>query len=76
MGGKKEYKSKYITIEDENASNPLNPKDWFRKGWDEALWNPDGAFLPPKSGDSPGGLLQGGIFIFEKSKEPKQNSKI
>ncbi|MEA1850767.1 MULTISPECIES: hypothetical protein [unclassified Chryseobacterium] len=75
-GGKKEYKSKYITIEDENVSNPLNPKDWFRKGWDEALWNSDGAFLPPKSGDSPGGLLQGGIFIFEKNKEPKQNSKI
>lgn len=70
-GGKEEYKSKYITIEDENVSNPFNPKDWFRKGWDEALWNPDGAFLPPKSGDSPAGLLQGGLFIFEKDKTPR-----
>jgi len=67
--GNNEYKSKYMTIEDENVSNPLNPKDWFRKGWDEALWNPDGAFLPPKSGDSPAGLLQDGMFIFEKDKK-------
>ena len=69
-GGDKSFKSKYITIEDENVSNPINPKDWFRTGWDEALWNPDGAFLPPKSGDSPAGLLQAGLFVFEKDKEP------
>jgi hypothetical protein len=67
--GNKDYKSKYMTIEDENVSNPLNPKDWFRKGWDEALWNPDGAFLLPKSGESPSGLLQSGMFVFEKDKK-------
>lgn len=48
----------------------MNPKDWFRKGRDEALWNKNGAYLPPTSGDSPGGILPKGIFIFEKGKEP------
>ncbi|MTH16639.1 hypothetical protein [Flavobacterium sp. LC2016-01] len=71
-GGDLEYKKKYITIEDEEVSNPLNPKDWFRKGWDEALWNSNGAFTLPRSGDSPGGLLQSGIFLFEKDKEPSK----
>lgn len=71
-GGDLGYKKKYITIEDEEVSNPLNPKDWFRKGWDEALWNSNGAFTLPRSGDSPGGLLQSGIFLFEKDKEPSK----
>lgn len=71
-GGNAEYKKEYITIDDEEVSNPINPKDWFRKGWDEALWNPKGAFALPRSGDSPSGLLQGGIFLFEKGKEPSK----
>ncbi|MDH6252783.1 hypothetical protein M2347_002510 [Chryseobacterium sp. H1D6B] len=71
-GGNKEYKQHYITIEDEEVSNPLNPKDWFRKGWDEALWNYKGAYLLPTSGNSPGGLLEGGMFIFEKGKKPEK----
>lgn len=71
-GGNAEYKKEYITIEDEEVSSPVNPKDWFRKRWDEALWNPKGAFTLPRSGDSPSGLLQGGIFLFEKGKEPSK----
>lgn len=70
--GDENYKRKYITIEDENVSNPFNPKDWFRRGWDEALWNSDGAYLPPKSGNSPGGLLEEGLFLFQKDKDPKK----
>ncbi|WP_312079028.1 hypothetical protein [Chryseobacterium sp.] len=74
-GGNKDYKAKYMTIEDESVSSPFNPKDWYRSTfgssrWDESLWNPEGAFLLPTSGSSPGGLLQGGMFIFEKSKTP------
>ena len=71
-GGDKSYKKDYITIEDEEVSNPLNPRDWFRKGWDEALWNSSGAYSVPISGKSPGGLLEGGMFIFEKSKKPRK----
>ena len=66
-----------MTIEDEEVSNPLNPKDWYRatlgdSRWDEALWNPAGAYLAPSSGVSPGGLLEGGMFIFEKDKKEKK----
>lgn len=71
-GGDKSYTKNYITIEDEEVSNPLNPRDWFRKGWDEALWNPAGAYLAPTSGKTPGGLLEGGMFIFEKGKKPRK----
>ncbi|CAA7386998.1 hypothetical protein [Chryseobacterium fistulae] len=74
-GGNKEYKSKYMTIEDDEVSSPFNPKDWYRatlgdSRWDESLWNPDGAFLLPTSGKSPSGLLENGMFIFEKGKTP------
>ncbi len=74
-GGNKEYKSKYMTIEDEEVSSPINPKDWYRatlgdSKWDESLWNPNGAFLSPTSGDSPAGLLESGMYIFEKGKNP------
>lgn len=74
-GGDKAYKSKYITIEDEDVSSPLNPIDWYRSTlgdskWDEALWNSNGAFLPPSSGNSPGGVLPQGLFVFEKNKKP------
>ena len=39
-----------MTIEDEEVSNPLNPKDWYKatlgdSRWDEALWNPAGAYF-------------------------------
>lgn len=76
-GGNKEYKSKYMTIEDEKVSNPFNPADWYRatlgdSRWDEALWNPNGAYLTPTSGKSPGGILESGIFIFEKNKKPRK----
>lgn len=74
-GGDKAYKSNYITIEDESVSSPLNPIDWYRSTlgdskWDEALWNSNGAFLPPSSGNSPGGVLPEGLFVFEKNKKP------
>ena len=64
-----------MTIEDEEVSNPISPKDWYRSTfgdsrWDESLWNPEGAFLPPTSGESPGGPLESGMFIFEKGKKP------
>ncbi|MGA9638912.1 hypothetical protein [Flavobacterium sp.] len=72
-GGNAEYKKEYITIDDEEVSNPLNPKDWFRKGWDEALWNSKGAFELPRSGDSPGGILPNGMYKFEKMKKPVLN---
>lgn len=76
-GGNKEYKSLYMTIEDEGVSSPFNPVDWYRatfgdSRWDEALWNSPGAFLPPTSGASPGGSLEAGMFIFESGKEPKK----
>lgn len=74
-GGNKEYKAKYMTIEDEEVSRAYNPRDWYRatlgdSRWDEALWHPNGGFLAPTSGNSPGGLLQSGMFIFEKGKKP------
>jgi len=74
-GGNKEYKSLYMTIEDEGVSSPFNPADWYRatlgdSRWDESLWNPRGAFLMPTSGATPGGLLEAGMFVFEKGKEP------
>jgi hypothetical protein len=71
-GGDKSYKKEYITIEDEEVSNPLNPRDWFRKRWDEALWNSAGAYSAPTSGKTPGGRLEGGMFIFEKGKKPRK----
>lgn len=75
-GGDKSYKKDYITIEDEEVSNPLNPRDWYRwiqkKGWDQALWNTSGAYSAPRSGETPGGLLEGGMFIFEKGKKPRK----
>jgi hypothetical protein len=73
-GGNTEYKKEYITIDDDEVSNPLNPKDWFRKGWDEALWNSKGAFDLPRSGDSPGGILPNGMYKFEKGKKPILNN--
>ncbi|TRX32193.1 hypothetical protein FNW52_17310 [Flavobacterium sp. ZT3R18] len=69
-GSDKEYKKKYSKIEDEEVSNPINPKDWFRTGWDEALWNTEGAYTLPRSGDCPGGILPKGMFKFEKGKKP------
>ena len=63
---------KYITIEDEEVSNPLNPKDWFRKGWDDALWNSEGGFSKPTSGNTPGGQLPSGMYTFEKGKKPSK----
>lgn len=76
-GGNKEFKALYMTIEDEGVSSPFNPVDWYRatfgdSRWDEALWNPRGAFLPPTSGASPGGLLEAGMYIFENGKEPRK----
>ncbi|WP_415325670.1 hypothetical protein [Chryseobacterium sp. MMS23-Vi53] len=75
--GDKKYKSEYMTIEDEDVSSPFNPKDWYRatlggSNWDESLWNSNGAFLEPRSGDSPSGILEGGMFIFEKGKKPRK----
>ncbi|WP_445456830.1 hypothetical protein [Flavobacterium sp. HNIBRBA15423] len=69
------YKDKYITIEDEEVSSPVNPIDWYRAtnvGWDEALWNPDGAYKKPTVGNSPGGLLPRDIYKFEKGKTPSK----
>ncbi|MEO8234259.1 MAG: hypothetical protein ABI549_02490 [Flavobacterium sp.] len=71
-GGDESYKKKYITIEDEEVSNPINPKDWFRKGWDDALWNPEGGYSKPASGKTPGGLLPSGMYVFEKGKKPSK----
>lgn len=76
-GGNKEYKSLYMTVEDEGVSSPFNLADWYRatfgdSRWDEALWNPRGAFLPPTSGASPSGLLESGMFLFENGKEPRK----
>lgn len=68
--GDKRYKDKYITIQDEEVSNPINPRDWARKGWDEALWNPEGAYKKPTAGNSPGGFLPKDIYRFEKGKTP------
>jgi hypothetical protein len=67
--GDENYKSKYVTIEDEEVSNPINPKDWFRKGWDDSLWNPDGAYAKPTVGDTPTGLPSE-MYRFEKGKDP------
>lgn len=71
-GGDKLYTKDYITIEDEEVSNPLDPRDWIKKGWDEALWNSSGAYLAPTSGYTPAGLLEGGMFVFKKDKKPKK----
>ncbi|MEO8236663.1 MAG: hypothetical protein ABI576_01045 [Flavobacterium sp.] len=68
------YKKKYTKIDDEEVSNPLKPIDWFRTGWDDALWNPDGAYALPRSGDSPGGILPNGMYKFEKGKKPILNN--
>jgi hypothetical protein len=66
-----------MTIEDEDVSNPINIKDWYRatlgdSRWDEALWNPDGAYLAPTCGKTPGGLLEAGMFVFEKDEKAKK----
>ena len=45
------------------------PLDWFRKDWDLALWNKNGAYYPPKSGSSPPDLPEG-FFMFKKNEEP------
>lgn len=74
-GGDKEYTASYITIEDEEVSSPTNPRDWFREGWDEALWNSNGAYLPPTSGTTPSGILEGGLFVFQKDEIPKKDEK-
>ena len=75
-GGDQSYTKNYITIEDEDISNPLNPMDWYRKlnrkGWDQALWNTSGAYMAPTSGKTPGGLLEEGMFIFEKGKKARK----
>jgi hypothetical protein len=73
--GDENYKKKYISIEDEEVSSPLNPKDWYRKvrddKWDEALWNPEGAYSKPTAGNSPGGKLPSEMYLFEKGNKPK-----
>ncbi|MCP9611088.1 hypothetical protein [Coprobacter tertius] len=38
--------------------------------WDEALWNENGAYAPPVSGNTPGGELPANLYIFEKGKTP------
>ena len=67
--GDKNYTKDYIKIEDEDVSNPICPLDWFRKDWDLALWNKNGAYYPPKSGSSPPDLPEG-FFMFKKNEEP------
>ena len=69
--GDENYKRKYITIEDEEVSNPLNPKDWLRTGWDDSLWNPDGAYAKPTVGNTPTGLPSE-MYKFEKDKAPNK----
>lgn len=78
--GDVEYNKKYVTIEDESVSGPLNIVDWWRtlrsvlertrNKWDEALWNENGAYAPPVSGNTPGGELPANLYIFEKGKTP------
>jgi hypothetical protein len=70
--GDENYKKKYVTLEDEEVSNPINPKDWFRKGWDDALWNPEGGYSKPTSGNTPGGHLPSEMYVFEKGKTPSK----
>lgn len=70
-GNDKNYTKDYITIDDENVSNPLNLRDWIRKGWDEALWNINGAYLAPTVGNSPK-ELESGMFMFKKDQKPQK----
>ncbi|WP_025740810.1 MULTISPECIES: hypothetical protein [Aquimarina] len=68
------YKAQYEYYEDEDAHNPLNPKDWVRAyrssgGWDEVIWNPQGAYGPVKAGYTPDGLPRN-LYLFTKDAEP------
>ena len=73
--GDESYKSKYVTIEDEEVSSPLNVTDWYRKlrdsKWDDSLWNSNGGYAKPTTGETPGDLLPSSIFKFEKGEKPK-----
>jgi len=72
-GEDKEYKNKYMTIEDDSVSKFYNIGDLLRalkSPWDEALWNENGAYAPPTSGNSPGGELPANLYVFEKGKKP------
>jgi len=60
----KAYKNKYIQIEDED----LNGEAHRLHQWDEALWNPQGAYAPPTAGTTPKGLPSQ-VYKFEKNKK-------
>ncbi|WP_452222559.1 hypothetical protein [Lacinutrix chionoecetis] len=71
-GGDQDYTEDYVHIESEDVSNPLNPMDWLRNRhrWDEALWNLNGGYAPPRAGSSPGGELPSDLYQFQKGKAP------
>ena len=62
------YKDKYIQIEDENLDGQI----YRPSQWDEALWNPQGAYALPTVGTTPIGLPSQ-VYKFEKNKEPIPN---
>jgi len=64
--GDKEYQKKYIQIEDES----VNGMFWRPHKWDEALWNPEGAYASPTFDNSPLGIPEE-MYIFEKDKKPR-----
>lgn len=72
-GDDQNYRNQYEYYEDEDAHNPLNPVDWYRAyksgGWDEVIWNPQGAYGPVKAGDTPKGLPRK-LYLFTKNSEP------
>ncbi len=69
--GDEDYKDNYKSLDDESVNGQwYDPRDWGK--WDEALWNPDGAYKKPTHGNTPGGLPEG-LYKFQKGKTPKLN---
>ena len=72
--GDKSYNRNNTTIVDESAGTVRGALSRIRDRkeiqWDEALWNPAGAYAAPTSGTTPTGLPSG-MYVFEKGKDPR-----
>ncbi len=64
--GDEKYIEKYKQIDDET----INGQIYRPHQWDEALWNPNGAYSKPTAAATPKGL-PAKLYIFKKGEEPK-----
>lgn len=61
-----DFQEGYEQIKDEDLNGQIF-RPWQ---WDEALWHDDGAYAPPRVGDTPRGLPPT-MYLFEKGEEPR-----